>query len=190
MIKRKRRADESVEMDMTPMIDIVFNLLIFFMVITDLSQKDLADLTLPLAVRAAEDKDDDPDDRIIINIDKYGQLLFKDVARSLDELGTILSEAKRVYNLQQKAKGKSGTEKVAGGAEASSLYVLLRADRDTPWQHVQWVMTIMAEQKMFKLQFACKKFADAYYTPKMVKFLGGEYQKDRKPEDFESGEGG
>jgi biopolymer transport protein ExbD len=161
---------------MTPMIDIVFNLLIFFMVITDLSQKDLADLTLPLASSAVQDKDDDEDDRIILNIDKNGRLLYRDVSRSLDELGTILSQAKREYNLRQKMKGKKGTEKVAGGAEASRLFVLLRADRDTPWQHVQWVMTLMAEEKLFKLQFASKIYADSFYNEEQAKILGGVRQ--------------
>ena len=80
MARKKVMQEDSGEMDMTPMIDIVFNLLIFFMVITDLSQKDIAELTLPIAYMASEDKDDDPDDRIILNIDKQGQLLFKGVA--------------------------------------------------------------------------------------------------------------
>ena len=38
--------------------------------------------------------------------------------------------------------------------------------RNTPWQHVQWLMTIMAEEKLFKLQFATKKFADGDYPEK------------------------
>ena len=169
--KKKLNVEQSTEMDMTPMIDIVFNLLIFFMVITDLSQKDLANLTLPIAHKAVQDEDNDPHDRLILNIDRFGRLLFREKARSLDEIATILSEAKRVYNLRQRAKGKSGYEKVKGGAEASSLFVLLRADRDTPWQHVQWLMTVMAEEKMFKLQFATKKFSDSSYTPEESKEL-------------------
>jgi biopolymer transport protein ExbD len=162
-------------MDMTPMIDIVFNLLIFFMVITDLNQKDIANLTLPIAHMATQDKDDDPDDRLILNIDKEGQLLYRERPKSLDQVATLLANAKRLYHLKQtaKKKGLSGYETVAGGAEASSLFVLLRADRDTPWQHVQWLMTIMAEQKLFKLQFGTKKYADSDYpTEKERKELG------------------
>ena len=50
---------DDTEMNMTPMIDIVFNLLIFFMVVTDLTQQELANLVLPLAHTAVQDKDND-----------------------------------------------------------------------------------------------------------------------------------
>ena len=153
-------AGGSAELDMTPMIDIVFNLLIFFMLITDLQQKDIVDLTLPLANMAVEDQDNDPDDRVILNVDKQGRILYKQRPISLDELGTIIDTAKRVYDLKMKAEGKQGMEEVAPGVKASKLYVLVRADKDTPWQHVQWLMTIMAEQKLYKLQFATKQSID------------------------------
>jgi biopolymer transport protein ExbD len=183
-------AQDTAEMDMTPMIDIVFNLLIFFMIVTDLSQKDLADLTLPLANHAAQDKADDPDDRIILNVDQFGRIRHRGNTINMDELGTVLDQAKRVYNLKKKAKGEDGMEEVAPGAFASKLYVLLRADRDTPWQHVQWLMTIMAEQKLYKLQFATKKYVDGTYrnprrkTPdgkEEWELLDGVFPEDAKP---------
>ena len=64
----KTHMDEQPTLNLTPMIDIVFNLLVFFMVITDLTQKDLVELTLPIAYMAQEDKDNDEDDRIILNV--------------------------------------------------------------------------------------------------------------------------
>jgi biopolymer transport protein ExbD len=156
----------SAELDMTPMIDIVFNLLIFFMLITDLNQKDIVDLTLPLAHMAVQDEDNDPDDRLILNVDKQGRILYKQRAISLDELGTIIDTAKRVYDAEMKLKGQEGMEEVAPGVKASKLYVLVRADKDTPWQHVQWLMTIMAEQKLYKLQFAAKSSIDHEWSGK------------------------
>jgi biopolymer transport protein ExbD len=153
-------AQDSGELDMTPMIDIVFNLLIFFLVVSDLNQKDLAALTLPLAYTALEDKADDPDDRLILNVDKHGQILFRGQPKNLNELGTILGQAVRLYNITKKGEGLI---EVAPGAKASKLFVLLRADKDTPWQHVQYLMTIMAEQKLFRCQFACSKFIGGGY---------------------------
>ena len=41
-------AQQTVDMDMTPMIDCVFLLMIFFVLVIDLSQKNLEDLILPL----------------------------------------------------------------------------------------------------------------------------------------------
>lgn len=67
-LRKRKTADEyELEINLTPMIDVVFNLIIFFMVITDMTQKDLEYLVLPRADRA--DQDDGKDkDRIIINI--------------------------------------------------------------------------------------------------------------------------
>jgi len=174
----KKAISDEAEMDMTPMIDIVFNLLIFFMVVTDLNQKELADLTLPLAYMAQEDKDDDPDDRVILNVDKFGEIKYRGKTVNLDELGSILNNAKQLYERKMRDKGDTGLEDIGGGAKASKLFVLLRADRDTPWQHVQWLMTIMAEQKLYKMQFATKKFRDGWYTDEESDMLDGITQKD------------
>jgi biopolymer transport protein ExbD len=171
---------QSDEMDMTPMIDIVFNLLIFFLVVSDLNQKDLATLTLPIASMAQPDIDDDPDDRVILNVDKFGVIHWKGKNVNLQELGTILDNMREKYHLKMKAKGKSGVEDVGGGAKASKLYVLLRADKDTPWQHVQWLMTIMAEQKLYKLQFATKQFRDASYGAEEAAALDAVTQAEFK----------
>ena len=50
----KHDAKTEIEMDMTPMIDVVFLLIIFFMIITDLTQQDLEELKLPEARAAVE----------------------------------------------------------------------------------------------------------------------------------------
>lgn len=157
--KKKPDATESGELDMTPMIDIVFNLLVFFMVITDLTQKDLVDLTLPIAYMAQEDKPQElEDDRIILNVDKYGQIIWRAQRRTLGELRTILAAQKNLYQRKQQRKGKEAFKIFPNGAKATKLYVLLRADKDTPWQHVQWLMTVMAQEQFYKLEFASSKF--------------------------------
>jgi biopolymer transport protein ExbD len=46
----RKLVQQNVEMDMTPMIDCVFLLMIFFVLVIDLSQKNLEDLILPRAV--------------------------------------------------------------------------------------------------------------------------------------------
>jgi len=68
MARRRQKADNAdVEINMTPMIDVVFNLIIFFMVITDMTQQELEYLILPKADLASEDKGEDKD-RLIVNI--------------------------------------------------------------------------------------------------------------------------
>ena len=65
--------------DMTPMIDIVFQLIIFFLVVTEMAAKDLADVTLPRAEQSTAD-DNPPSDRLIINVRKDGRI-YKYVLR-------------------------------------------------------------------------------------------------------------
>ncbi|MHC4939161.1 MAG: ExbD/TolR family protein [Planctomycetota bacterium] len=180
--RKKKDVTESGELDMTPMIDIVFNLLIFFMVVTDLTQKDLAELTLPIAYMAQEDKDDDEDDRIILNVDKHGALIWRSEARSLGEIKSILAQQKILYEKKCRRLNKEAYETLKSGAKATKLYVLLRADKDTPWQHVQWLMTIMAQEKYYKLQFASSKFIGGKGDWKKgeQQGLGGIMQKDWK----------
>lgn len=175
---QKLASSGEAEMNMTPMIDIVFNLLIFFMVVTDLKSKDLANLTLPVAHMAQEDKANDDEERIILNLDKEGAVHWKGQMINLDQLGTYLGTLRDTYEIKKRQRGESGLEELPGGGKASKLYILLRADKDTPWQHVQWLMTIMAEQKLYKLQFATKQFRDGFITPEEAKELDAMSQRE------------
>ena len=58
---------ENVGFNMTPMIDIVFQLIIFLMLATEISQIELADLILPKASDGIVDRNPDKD-RLIVNI--------------------------------------------------------------------------------------------------------------------------
>lgn len=65
--QRKKAPAYDLDVNLTPMIDVVFNLIIFFMVITDMTQQDLEYLYLPKAEQATED-DGEETDRIIVNV--------------------------------------------------------------------------------------------------------------------------
>ena len=191
----EKMMSEKAEVNMTPMIDVVFLLLIFFMVVVDMTQKDLAELTLPLAITAQEDKSDDKDDRYIVNVDRQGMVQYKGRNYTLGELKQLLNRLKRIYGKYKdfgKPKASQQVEKHKsdpGGQYGSELFVLVRADKDTPWQHVQWIMTIMAEEKLYKLQFGAKQYADGDYLKpdkaaglKEVEALGGQWKQGEKKE--------
>ncbi len=121
---------------------------------------ELPPVTLPVAASGAPDTGEYPDDRVTISVDAKGYVHCQGKQVNLDELGSTLSNLKEVYELDMRANGKSGFERLRGGGLASKLYVLLRADRQTPWQHIQWLMTILAEQKFYKLQLAVRSAND------------------------------
>jgi biopolymer transport protein ExbD len=142
---------------------------------------ELAPLTLPVASSGQPDKGEYPHDRVIISVDAKGFVSCNGKRATLDELGAILSDLTEKYDLKRRAKGKSGFESLLEGG-ASKLYVLLRADKETPWQHVRWLMTILSEHKLYKLQIAVSRVADRSYTKEEAARLGAEWV-DRPPSE-------
>ncbi|MCA9319284.1 MAG: biopolymer transporter ExbD, partial [Planctomycetes bacterium] len=105
MAKKRQRSvlsDEPVELDMTPMIDIVFQMILFFVIITDFTQKDIALLKLPWSTVGIEDEGQD-EKRLIINItapkllndkpgneSQYSKILIRGQEYNFMELQTFL----------------------------------------------------------------------------------------------------
>ncbi|HBF23538.1 MAG TPA: hypothetical protein DDW23_06980, partial [Planctomycetes bacterium] len=63
---KRSRPNTEIEVDMTPMIDLTFLLIIFFIIVNDLTQKDLEELKLPIAMEAGHDEP--PPGRPILNV--------------------------------------------------------------------------------------------------------------------------
>lgn len=147
----KHDAETDMEMNMTPMIDVVFLLIIFFMIITDLSQQELEDLELPMAEKAQEDKPDPKAKRPILNIKQNGQIIVKrDVLFDPADGNTDRS---RVATFLQSMAERM--EKVDGYPDDP---VLIRADEFTPFREIQKIMEMCADQniKIWKVELAAK----------------------------------
>ena len=146
-MKRKTTDQRVTKMDMTPMIDVVFQLIIFFMLITDLTQQDLEALELPIAVMA--EKDETEEGRITINIAKDGNIVIKRVPyATLDDPNTVT--AMRTFLANEVAKGKIEPD---GTSERA---LLIRADEVTEFKHVQKLMRICGENgiRIYKIHLA------------------------------------
>lgn len=150
MAKKKAGDDptEGVEMNMTPMIDIVFQLIIFLMLANDLSRKEIEDLTLPDALHASEDKGEKEKYRLIVN-------LLKDEGGGAPKL-KVRGVEMDLNVFQQILRPEADRNREQDGPKASELYVLVRADKDTRWQDVQYIMQACADPgiRVYKLQFA------------------------------------
>jgi biopolymer transport protein ExbD len=111
-------------LDLTPMIDVVFNLLIFFMVVTHFASEERSlkvdlptgSLAMPLTARPKE---------IFVNIDKAGRYYI--ASRRLDE-------AELASYLRQAAVDNP-----------TSQQVNIRADRACPWNFVAAAMRLCNE---------------------------------------------
>jgi hypothetical protein len=76
---------------------------------------------------------------------------------TLDGLATHLRREAEAFHRREAAAGRNGYDK-----GVSRLRVDLQVDRETPWLHVQWVMTVCAEERMPRLAFAARANDAAY----------------------------
>ena len=168
--KKKKNADlgkdveGGAEMDMTPMIDITFQLIVFFLVANDLTRKEVEELKLPQAVYGEEDKASEKDTRVIVNI------LKPENTANPPKIPDVRVKGKEydLKDLERYMRGRADEkrEEPAGPAAPSAIFVLIRADKDTPWQHVQYVMQVCADPtiRSYKMQFATTKREDGRAT--------------------------
>ena len=149
----KHDPETDMDMDMTPMIDVVFLLIIFFMVITDMTQQDLEDLQLPMAIHAAEDKPDPTKYRPVVNIDINGLIRIKRQTyfdpEAPDDYRLLREHLADVANNMERDKDQPH---LPGDA------MLVRADESTPFKFVQKVMEQCGykDVQIWKLQLAVK----------------------------------
>lgn len=151
----KHDPQTEMEMNMTPMIDVVFLLIIFFMIITDMTQQELEDLELPVAVKAVEDQPDPNVVRPIINIDFGGTIKIKRETYYDPELdGTDRSKLKGYLANQARLMPQKFDKTV--GAKLPDNPLLIRADQVTPFKELQKIMEICSNQdiRIWKLEIA------------------------------------
>jgi biopolymer transport protein ExbD len=130
-IIRRRGADG---VNMTPMIDVVFQLLIFFLLTTHLSRQEVsAELVLPRA-ESGDEAQEDQTPRVTVNVLPDGQIQLGNQPLAAAELTARL----RVENLKHDAR----------------LEVRIRADRSVPYQFVEPVLAACAAAGVWDVKFA------------------------------------
>ena len=138
----KRRAAEC-RLQMTSMIDIVFLLIIFLILVTDLTQMEIEALELPFAVEAVPDEEPG---RLIINVDERGRMTVWGQALDRDEiLAHITSRA---------ARGPQDEEGFP------MLKVKIRADARVDYRHVLDVMTRCMKAGVWRVSFGARPVAE------------------------------
>ena len=131
-MKLPKKHDDEVSFQMGPMIDMVFLLLIFFMVTTKISKEQLkTDVKLPVASNAILGKDD-PDNRDTVAIDHLGQYYVGQREVSKEELGEYLKERFKNY---------------------PPLRLYIRADAATPAKQIKELMRIASEAGAINIIF-------------------------------------
>ncbi len=122
------------EFEMTPMIDVVFLLIAFFMTLISFISSELIKLELPEAEESIIPED--PDERQYISIDVEGQSYWGAKPILYESLALELEKAKQ---------------------RNPRLKVYLRADANSPHRYVNKVMSACAQAQIFDIIFANNK---------------------------------
>ncbi len=129
---RRKGSSESQGFQMTPMIDIMFLLLCFFVASQIYAQwESEIDITLPTSTTG--DMPDRLPAEIIVNVSEAGAMTVNQRAFSDPELGTLLQRIAKHYPGQP---------------------VLIRADRRTAYEHVVGVLDLCREADIWNISFA------------------------------------
>ena len=143
---RQDNEPEPLEIDMTPMIDVVFLLIVFFMIVVDLTQQDFVQLELPKTEMGIPDKKPEKN-RLTVNITfdtdtEVSEIYVKRDRMDLDEL------KKWMYRFAKL--------KINPKTKFSEIPIIIRCDRRAPFRKVQEVMQICADKdiKIYKVLIA------------------------------------
>jgi biopolymer transport protein ExbD len=138
-LRLKNHVKEDPTVDLTSLIDVVFLLLIFFMVSTTFERESVLKVDLPEASAVAE-REELPDSLELI-IDAQGRMYLND-QRLID------SEERTI---------RAAIEQLAG--ENRDLPMILRADRETPHHFVVTAMDVAAQLGFLNLSIATDRQA-------------------------------
>ena len=148
-MKFSRSPQEEVTINLTPLIDIVFLLLIFFMVSTTFSKESQLRIRLPDASPDAEVEQ--RPSRLVVAITASGDYSIRGPNEST---GLHLLSRERSVLAQAMAKAKAKA-KVAQGTD--DLVVVIRADRKTPHEAVVRAMDVARKLGLVRITFSTQK---------------------------------
>jgi biopolymer transport protein ExbD len=154
------KSEENLDLglNMTPMIDIVFQLIIFFMVVTELATLDLERLNLPYASQTDTETEISPGETwVTIN-----------VTRETDENPSEVKIKRRRYTQAELEEFLSFEAKMAGQDPnefapekmISRLFVLVRADREARYEAIERVMQACQKNGIWKTSVATTEEKD------------------------------
>lgn len=135
-MKFKREPTEELELNLTPLIDVVFLLLIFFMVSTTFQKESEISLQLP---RASDTEMQTPGERIEIVINAAGRYFINDQELVKSDVASL----------------QNALYKVSGGQR--DIPLTIRADAQAPHQSVVTAMDAAGQLGMLKMSIATSR---------------------------------
>ena len=162
MKRLKARSTTDLKMDLTPLIDCVFLLILFFILTTELTVQ-VEEVELPFAIEAKKGSDPPKGGgTILINVvrvgatkdnPRAGKVRYNGEDVDLDKLTRMLQKEADHHARPQSRGGKGfGWEMGPGGQELSKLAVIVRADRGVQSKYLRTVFTACAKARIYKVK--------------------------------------
>ena len=129
----KHRRKTRMEMDMTPMIDVAFQLIIFFMTVSQMSQANQERLELPKQQGTEEQRPR----TLVVNVTSTGEL-------------RVSGEATTIAGLI----GRVNYELIRVGDDPTKLHIVIRADERGASQGVNEVVTALGKLRITRIRIA------------------------------------
>ena len=134
--------------DLTPMIDMVFQLIIFFIVVSDFAAADRENVTPPKAIMAS-DEEQSKDKVVVVSVLPDGKIRI--LGRTYDEktLEKFFWSAARNAGMMPNPDDP--------GKQVSKLRVVIRADRNVDYEAVQKVFAACSKNGVFRTSISALK---------------------------------
>ncbi len=136
MILRKRQRQRPI-VNLTPLIDVVFLLLIFFMVSTTFDTQSRIKITLP---EIETELPEDTRDRILVQVAADGSISLNNSMELVSSTPTVLKRA-----MAQIAEGRT------------DIPVIVKIDRNAPFQAAMTVMDVSGQLGLTEITFPGRK---------------------------------
>ena len=136
-----RETREAVlNVDMTPLIDVAFLLLIFFMIISVFNRMERqAELELPEAYQALIHKDI-AKDRMVINVERDGRIKLFGQPATIDELRREMRRRAPMLRRYGLTAGRAPVE--------------VRGDKKCQYRHIRGILAALYEERIDKVFFS------------------------------------
>lgn len=132
----KHRRNNQLLVNMTPMIDIVFLLIIFFITVNQVTEANRTKMELP----ELQGSQDQTKTALTINVDESGDIIVAGETVSLADLVRIVT-----------------AELTGVGNDTSRLTVVLRADRRGSCRSVNEVIKLLTRLEIGRVRFSVEK---------------------------------
>lgn len=149
---RRKKSDVSAEADMTPMIDMTFQLIAFFMILINFSDDNLKqEITLPSS-DLAKPPEGAVESPITLQVNKDGKVLYGGDAVPLENMKPFLIREVQILT--------------RAGKSPKQAHVIIRADRDLDAGQVQELIRMCQDEKFEQFSLRAKQETDSLTVEK------------------------